>query len=79
MLIRDGNSNAEWQALRAALGRREARFVLRESLPTGTMGWDSEHLPRVLVSRDLYESVERVIPRAFADYVLAPVRARGAA
>lgn len=79
MLIRDGNSSAEWRTLRDALGKREARFVLRESLPECTLAWDEKALPRVLVSQDLYDVVVRCIPKTFAANVLAPIRARGAA
>lgn len=79
MLIRDGNSERQWAALRLALRGRNPRFIRRESLPDCTIAWAEERLPDVLLSPDVYELLERAIPGSFTDHVLAPIRARGAA
>lgn len=78
MIIRDGNSTEQWERLRRALGKREARFVVRESLPTASIVWAPESLPNVLLSRDLYDFVCGLVPTTFARNVLAPIRRRGA-
>lgn len=53
MIIRDSNSPAQWSALRRALGGRGPQFVVRESLPEGSVAWSRERLPLVLISSDV--------------------------
>ena len=74
MIIRDGKGTGNWVALRCALRGRDPKFELRESLPKASLAWDVDHLPRVLVSEDVYRELERQVPQAFADSVLSSIR-----
>lgn len=76
MIVRE-STPAAWAALQRALAGRKPRFVVRDSLPLGTMAWSRERLPLVLLSPDTDDPRMLEVARDFANRVLMPVRRRG--